>query len=243
MWSTGHLAVQSMHTDLEHRLKGVRNRIADAASRSGRFPSSITLVAVSKPSHRCRSRSRCVWPDRLRREQGAGRAGPVLAGGALPLRWHLIGHLQSNKAKKAAAVFDVIHSIDSVELLRKVSRAAAERGRQLDVLVGGAWPRSRPSTARPEAEVPAIVEAAMACQSARLTGLMLLPPAVEQARHSATVLRGRPGPARPLHCGRCAGRVAARPVDGHEPRLGVAMRKGPPSSGSARPSWATEYYA
>ena len=103
----------------------------------------------------------------------------ILAASTLPLRWHLIGHLQSNKAKKAAAVFDVIHSIDSVDLLRKVDAAAAERQRTVDVLVQVDLAGEATKYGAPAADVPAIVEAATACRAARLTGLMLLPPAVD----------------------------------------------------------------
>ena len=83
----------------------------------------------------------------------------------LPLAWHLIGHLQSNKAKKAAAVFDVIHSIDSVDLLRKVDAAAAERQRTVDVLVQVDLAGEATKYGAPAADVPAIVEAATACRA------------------------------------------------------------------------------
>src|SRR3954468_16283971 len=125
-----------MHTDLALRLKGVRDRIADAASRSGRPPSSVTLVAVSKtfPIEAIRAAAACGQIDVGENKVQEGQS-KILAAGALPLRWHLIGHLQSNKARKAAALFDAIHSIDSVDLLRRVDEAAAEKRRQLDVLV------------------------------------------------------------------------------------------------------------
>ena len=171
-----------MHTDLAPRLTGVRDRIADAASRSGRLPSSVTLVAVSKtfPIEAIRAAAACGQIDFGENKVQEGQS-KILAGGALPLRWHLIGHLQSNKARKAAAVFDVIHSIDSADLLRKVDEAAAERGRQIDVLIQVDLAREPTKHGAPEAEVPSIIEAAMACRAARLTGLMVLPPAVDEA--------------------------------------------------------------
>lgn len=169
-----------MHTDLAQRLTGVRDRIADAAIRSGRLPSSVTLVAVSKtfPIDAVRAAAACGQLDFGENKVQEGQS-KILAGGALPLRWHLIGHLQSNKAKKAAAVFDVIHSIDSADLLRKVDEAAFERGRQIDVLIQVDLAQEPTKFGAPEADVPSIIEAAMTCRSARLTGLMLLPPAVE----------------------------------------------------------------
>ncbi len=170
-----------MHTDLAQRLQGVRDRIADATSRSGRLPSSVTLVAVSKtfPIEAVRAAAACGQIDFGENKVQEGQS-KILASGALPLRWHLIGHLQSNKARKAAAVFDVIHSIDSADLLRKVDEAAAERGRQIDVLIQVDLAQEPTKYGAPEADVPAIIEAAMACRSARLTGLMLLPPAVDE---------------------------------------------------------------
>jgi len=170
-----------MHTDLAQRLKGVRDRIADAARRSGRLPSSVTLVAISKtfPFDAVRAAAACGQIDLGENKVQEGEA-KILAGGALPLRWHLIGHLQSNKAKKAAALFDVIHSIDSADLLRTVDEAATERGRQIDVLIQVDLAQEPTKHGAPEAALPAIIEAAMACRSARLTGLMLLPPAVDE---------------------------------------------------------------
>lgn len=170
-----------MHTDLAQRLKGVRDRIADAAHRSGRLPSSVTLVAISKtfPFDAVRAAAACGQIDFGENKVQEGQA-KILAGGALPLRWHLIGHLQSNKAKKAAALFDVIHSIDSADLLRTVDEAATERGRQIDVLIQVDLTQEPTKHGAPEAAMPAIIEAAMACRSARLTGLMLLPPAVAE---------------------------------------------------------------
>ena len=170
-----------MHTDLAQRLKGVRDRIADAARRSGRLPSSVTLVAISKtfPFDAVRAAAACGQVDFGENKVQEGQA-KILAGGALPLRWHLIGHLQSNKAKKAAALFDVIHSIDSADLLRTVDEAATERGRQIDVLIQVDLTQEPTKHGAPEAAMPAIIEAAMACRSARLTGLMLLPPAVAE---------------------------------------------------------------
>jgi PLP dependent protein len=110
----------------------------------------------------------------------------MLAAGSLPLRWHLIGHLQSNKARKAAAVFDVIHSVDSVDLLRKLDAAAAEQGRLVDVLIQVDMAHEATKHGAPEAEVPAIIDTAMSCRAARLTGLMLLPPAVDSPDDART---------------------------------------------------------
>ncbi len=168
-------------SDIAHRLKGVRERIADAARRSGRSPSSVRLVAVSKtfPLDAVRAAAADGQIDFGENKVQEG-VSKILAAGALPLRWHLIGHLQSNKAKKAAACFDAIHSIDSVELLRKVDEGAAANRRQVDVLIQVDLAREPTKHGAPELEVPSIIEAGLACTWARLTGFMMLPPAVDE---------------------------------------------------------------
>ena len=180
--------------DITVRLTGVRDRIAGAALRSHRQPSSVRLVAVSKtfPIEAVRAASAAGQVDFGENKVQEGQ-GKILAAGALTLRWHLIGHLQSNKAKKAAALFDVIHSIDSVDLLQNVDAAAAERGRTVDVLIQVDLAQEPTKHGAPEAVVPSIIEAARACHSARLVGLMLLPPAVDNpdaARPYFAALRG-----------------------------------------------------
>ena len=169
-----------MTTNIAHRLKGVRDRIADAARRSGRSPSSVRLVAVSKtfPIDAVRAAAAEGHIDFGENKVQEGMS-KMLAAGGLPLRWHLIGHLQSNKAKKAAACFDAIHSIDSVELLRTVDEGAAAKGRRVDVLIQVDLAQEPTKHGAPEREVPSIVDAALSCSWAQLTGFMLLPPHVE----------------------------------------------------------------
>jgi PLP dependent protein len=180
-------------SDIAARLNGVRERIADAAGRAGRSPSSVRLVAVSKtfPIESIRAAAAAGQIDFGENKVQEGQS-KILAAGSLPLRWHLIGHLQSNKARRAAAVFDVIHSIDSADLLRKVDSAAAAEGRHLDVLIQVDLALEPTKHGAAEADVPAIVEAALACKAVNLAGLMALPPAVEEpgaARPYFTALR------------------------------------------------------
>ncbi len=94
----------------------------------------------------------------------------------LPLRWHLIGHLQSNKARKAAASFACIHSIDSADLLETVDRAAAEAGLSPEVLVQVDLAGEPTKHGAALEAVQPIVERACQARAVRLAGLMLLPP-------------------------------------------------------------------
>lgn len=131
----------------------VQARIAAAAQRSGRDPSSITLVCVSKtfPINAVREAvaagQREFGENRVQEALGKIAQQSVAMGDVPPepdahrdtlLRWHLIGHLQSNKARKAAPAFGCIQSVDSVELLQKLDAAAGEApraGDRLELLV------------------------------------------------------------------------------------------------------------
>jgi pyridoxal phosphate enzyme (YggS family) len=179
---------------LRARLTGVRDRIARAASRAGRDPASIQLVAVSKtfPADAVR-----ILADAGETDFGENKVqeatAKIEATTDLALRWHLVGHLQSNKARKAVACFDVIHSIDSEALLRTVDAAAAIGGRRLEcfVQVDLAGEVTKHG-ARPE-DLDAILAAAQSCQHAQVRGLMLLPPAADNPEASRSYFRALRG--------------------------------------------------
>ena len=160
------------------RLADVRDRIARAASRVGRETSRIRLIAVSKTFDATFVRAAAQAGQIDFGENKVQEAQRKRAQTAdLPLRWHLIGHLQSNKAAKAAALFDVIHSIDDPSLVRKIDEAATAAGRTLELLVQVDLAGEPTKHGAREAELPAIFEAARTCRSVRLSGLMMLPPA------------------------------------------------------------------
>ena len=115
----------------------VRERIARAAARVGRSPESVTLMAVSKT----------VEPERIREAYAAGirvfgenrvqeftEKAPALSG-LKDAEWHLIGHLQSNKAKKAVELFHAVDSVDSLRLAEKLNQAAEQASKKLSVLI------------------------------------------------------------------------------------------------------------
>ena len=108
--------------------------------------------------------------------------GKIEATADLKLRWHLVGHLQSNKARKARRAFDAVHSVDDAALVRRIDEAAlADRPHNRSARAGGSGGRSH-QTRRAEPErLTAIFEQARACRAARVVGLMLLPPAVDDA--------------------------------------------------------------
>ena len=161
----------------EH-LDEVRSRIADAARRSGRDPSSVTLIAVSKTFDADHVRAAWRAGQRDFGENKVQEAEQKMAATAADLpgaRWHLIGHLQSNKAKKAAA-FAAIHSIDSVDLLQRVDAAAVQLGSSPEILVQADLAGEESKFGAAEADVEAVVRAALDSRAVRLAGLMIIPP-------------------------------------------------------------------
>lgn len=160
-------------------LTDVRTRLARAASRAGRDPSSVRLVAVSKTFPIEHVRAACAAGQTIFGENRVQEALEKIAlSSDKPIEWHLVGHLQSNKARKAGATFACIHSIDSADLLHRVNDAAIAALRQLDVLVQvdlGGEPTKHGALA---GELEPIFEAGRACQAARIVGLMVLPPFV-----------------------------------------------------------------
>jgi pyridoxal phosphate enzyme (YggS family) len=172
---------------LRARLADVRERIARAAGRAGRDPASIRLVAISKTfdAEYVRTAADAGQIDFGENKVQEGIQKMERMAG-LPLRWHLVGHLQSNKARKAAARFDTIHSVDDIELAAKLDQAAAAEGRTLELLVQVDLAGEPTKHGAREDELLAIFEAARTWRAAALTGLMLLPPPVrtpEEARH------------------------------------------------------------
>jgi pyridoxal phosphate enzyme (YggS family) len=169
-------------SSLHDRLADVRGRIARAAGRANRDPSTVRLVAVSKtfPATFVRDAAAAGQADFGENKVQEGLQ-KIEATSDLRIRWHLIGHLQSNKARKAAERFDVIQSIDSPELLRRVDDAARAAGRLVDVLVQVDLAGEETKYGAEETALPSIFDAAAGATNARAVGLMLLPPAFDDA--------------------------------------------------------------
>lgn len=165
---------------LRARLADVRARITRAAGRAGRDPSSVRLIAVSKTFSADHVRAAA---DAGQVDFGENKVQEALAKmdqtADLRLRWHLIGHLQSNKAKKAAR-FDLVHSVDTVPLLDKLDEAANTTGRRLDLLVQADLAAEATKHGAREEQLTAIFEQARAARACRCVGLMILPPAVAE---------------------------------------------------------------
>jgi PLP dependent protein len=171
----------------------IRRRIDAAARRGGRDPSTITLMAVSKT----------FPPESIREAYAAGIrvfgenrvqefAGKVDAlGGLAGMEWHLIGHLQSNKAAKAAELFGAVDSLDSVRLAEKLNAAAEAAGKTLPVLieinVGGEEAKS--GVAAGSVELEEILSGAARWKNLAVRGLMTVPPYTEDPEGARAFFR------------------------------------------------------
>jgi pyridoxal phosphate enzyme (YggS family) len=159
------------------RLTGIRERIDAAARAAGRDPASVRLLAVSKTFPIQAVRDAFAAGQRDFGENRVQEALQKISVSAdLNIRWHLIGHLQTNKARKAAPAFAMIQSVDRVELLQKLDQAATEAGCAPELLIQVDLAREATKSGAVPAEVPRLFEAAAACRAARVVGLMTLPP-------------------------------------------------------------------
>ena len=168
------LILKKLANTLKERLDEVRTRIARAAERSRRDPSGILLLAVTK-----------IFPATVILEayelglrdfgenyvqEFEGKA-PEL-GALADARFHLIGHLQSNKSKKAAEIFHTIQTVDSAKLARRLNEA----GRALDVMLEVKLSEEEAKSGASPDELPELIRAVLECSHLRLQGLMTMPP-------------------------------------------------------------------
>jgi pyridoxal phosphate enzyme (YggS family) len=166
---------------LRDRFADVRTRIETAAQAAGRSAGEVTLVAITK-THPAATLKIALEMGLF--ELGENRIQEaeekIVELGRTAARWHLVGHLQANKARRAVSLFDVIHSLDSRALAERLERMCAEEKREaLDVLVqvdlGGEVTKSGIAPA----QLPDLLAALNQCTHLRLIGLMTLPPYFE----------------------------------------------------------------
>jgi PLP dependent protein len=167
-------------SSIANRLTDVRSRIAAAARSAGRDPSSIRLVAVSKTFSLDAVREAYAAGQRDFGENRVQEAlGKIQGSRGLDITWHLLGHLQANKARRAASAFATIHSVDSIALLRKLDAAAADEGAAPQLLIQVDLADEETKFGLRPAEVPPVLEAGATLRAARIVGLMTLPPIPE----------------------------------------------------------------
>jgi len=176
---------------LSARLTRVREQIVAAAERSGRRAAEVTLIAISK-THPASAIERLL-------ELGATDIGEnrvqeaeekITEIGREKARWHLVGHLQANKARRAVKLFDVIHSLDSIDLAQRLDRLCSEEGREkLPVLIQVDLGHEETKSGIDETELSRLVESVGPLRRLQLIGLMTLPPFFENPEYNRPFFR------------------------------------------------------
>lgn len=173
---------------LKRRLEEVEERIARSAARCGRLRSEIRLVAVTKtfPAEAILEAYelgvRTFGENYVQEFEGKHAAVAQLR----EAEFHLIGHLQSNKARRAAELFHAVQTVDSVKLARRLNEAAP---RALEVMIEVKLSEEESKSGADPASLPSLIEAIRACPNLHLTGLMTMPPWREDPEASRPYFR------------------------------------------------------
>jgi pyridoxal phosphate enzyme (YggS family) len=178
-------------SDLKQNFENILERIRNAATSSGRNPDEIKLVAVSKTHPAASIREAidagCSVFGENKVQEAESKIHEI---GRDSAEWHLIGHLQSNKARKAAQLFDVIHSLDSIELAERLERICVEEGRaKLSVLAQVELAGEVTKSGISESDLPKLAEYLRSCERLKFVGLMILPPLNESAEATRPYFR------------------------------------------------------
>jgi PLP dependent protein len=165
--------VQPAPDSLEGRLAAVRDRIATSAERAGRDPAGILLLAVTKvfPAsaiHEAYALGLRDFGENYVQEFEAKAASVAALAGA---RFHLIGHLQSNKARRTAELFQVVQTVDSPKLARRLNEAG-----RLQVMLEVKLSEEQAKSGADPTELPELIAAVRECPNLDLRGLMTMPP-------------------------------------------------------------------
>ena len=175
------------------RVAAVRERIARAAERAARRPGDVRLVAISKTHPAEAVRAAFAAGVRDFGENRVQEAEPKIAATAdlreSGLRWHLVGHLQSNKARRAAALFEVVQSLDSLDLALRLARFGAEAARPVRALVQVDLAGEEAKFGLPEAGLLAALGQLRGKEGLRVEGLMVLPPYFEDPERARPYFR------------------------------------------------------
>lgn len=166
-------------------LAEVRERMAAACRRAGRAAETVRLLAVTKTVPPARieeaiAAGLTLFGENRVQELEAKRAALAAPG----LEWHLIGHLQSNKAARAVAAADAVDSLDSLALAARLERLAAAAGRRLPVMIEVNLAAEPQKSGVAVADLPALAEAVAGAAQLQATGLMAVPPAASDAEAS-----------------------------------------------------------
>lgn len=170
-----------MPPSIAKNLKDVRDRIARAAERANRDPKKVKLIAVSKTHPASIIRKAIAAGQTTFGENKVQEAeAKITEIGHEGIEWHLIGHLQKNKARRAVQLFDVIHTLDSPELAHRLERICEEESRDtLPVLVQLDLAGEKTKSGVPMTQLQMLVEVLKRSRRLRFDGLMTMPPFFE----------------------------------------------------------------
>jgi PLP dependent protein len=175
------------------RVAAVRERIARAAARAGRSSDSIVLVAVSKtqPVDAVREAFEAGLRDfgENKVQEAEGKIAALAGLRAQGLRWHMIGHVQSNKGRRAAELFDAVDSLDDPTLARRLERGAEAARRHLPVLVQVDLGKEDTKFGLDEEHLFPMLEQLRGYKAVRVDGLMVLPPYADDPEQSRPFFR------------------------------------------------------
>src|ERR1043165_901963 len=173
------------------RLADVRARLAAATQRSGRQSEQVRLIAISKnhpaPVIQLEMGLGATELGENRVQEAEGKIAEI---GREKVRWHLVGHLQANKSRRAVSLFDVIHSLDTVDLARRLDRLCVEEGRDsLPVLIQVDLGHEETKSGIDESEITHLVESLGPLHRAQMLGLITLPPFFDDPEQSRPFFR------------------------------------------------------
>lgn len=174
---------------IPENLEAVRVRIATACARAGRATDSVRLLAVSKTHGPAAVRAAAAGGQRRFAENRVQEAAAKIPECPGSLEWHLVGHLQGNKAALAARLFDWVHSVDSTKLLEALDRHAREAGRRLNVLVQVNVSGERSKSGLAPDAAPGVLALASRLGHVQVRGLMTIPPLAEDPEKSRPCFR------------------------------------------------------
>ncbi|OGP73990.1 MAG: YggS family pyridoxal phosphate enzyme [Deltaproteobacteria bacterium RBG_16_49_23] len=163
-------------TQIEENILRVMERIEKAARKAGRNPEEIKLVAVSKTVEIARVREAVEAGVLILGENYVQEAQKKIEEIGHPVAWHFIGHLQSNKAKYAVRLFDMIHSLDSIPLAEELDRRAEKEGRTMNVMIEVNLSGETTKFGSEEARTFDIARKVLNLRHLSLAGLMTMPP-------------------------------------------------------------------
>ncbi len=169
---------------VKENLLNVTERIEKAAQRAGRDPRKIRLVAVSKTVEPARIREAVEAGASILGENYVQEAQKKIEEIGRPVAWHFIGHLQSNKAKVAVRLFDMVHSLDSVHLAEELNRRAAQADRVLEVMIEVNLSREASKFGTDEEKLYSLARRVKELDHLSLAGLMTMPPFFEVPEES-----------------------------------------------------------